>query len=132
MDTDRKAVDYLTKVTLDLEAGSQADHMDLTNSPVQYTFVFGVAAHGITAFEKALYDGTVGDEQIFEIKKENAYDILGYLRFPLLNLLSAPLPYFLKARISHIAQAESREVVAAMAATVNECGDDCDCGCGCG
>ena len=131
MGAPKKSVDYLTKVTVSLEAGSGPDNMDLTRDPVQHTFVFGVAAHGITPFEKALFEGGVDDERTFPIQKDQACDILGHLGPPLLSRLSAPLPFFLKARITHIAQADDREVIQAMAATLNACGDGCDCGCGC-
>ena len=131
MGTVKSHIDYLNKVTLDLEAGSRPDDMDLTKNPVQYSFVFGVAANGITPFEKALFAGAVGDAQTFAIQADNACDILGHLRSPLLSQLSVSVPFFLKARISHISQAENREVVQAMAATLADCGDGCDCGCGC-
>ena len=131
MGADNKVVDYLTKVSLELEAGSRPDHMDLTKNPLPHDFVFGAAANGITPFEKALFAGAVGDEQTFQITKDNAYDILGHLRSPLLRHLSVPLPFFLKARITRIDQADNREVIQAMAASLGGCGDGCDCGCGC-
>ena len=132
MSNNKIVVDYLKKVTVELEAGSGPDRMDLTNSPLQHTFIFGVAADGITPFEKAFFSGTVGDERTFEIQGQNACDILGHLRAPLLAHLPASPPLFLKVRIAHITQAENREVVQAMAANLNDCGGDCDCGCGCG
>ena len=125
-------VDYLKKVTLELEAGTGPDDMNLTNGPMQNTFVFGVASDGITPFEKVLFSGNIGDEQTVEIRKENACDLLGHLRVDLLGQLPSAPPFFLKARITHIVQAESREVVKAMAAALSDCGADCDCGCGCG
>ena len=131
MGNNKIVVDYLKKVTIELEAGSKSDHMNLTNAPFQHTFVFGVASDGITLFEKAFFAGTVGDQQTFEIKGENACDILGHLRTSLLSQLPVSPPFFLKARITNIVQAENREVIQAMAATLNDCGDNCDCGCGC-
>ena len=125
-------VDYLKKVTLELEAGTGPDDMNLTNGPRQHTFVFGVASVGITPFEKVLFSGAIGDEQTLEIQKENVCDLLGHLSTDLLGQLPSPPPFFLKTRITHIVQAESREVVKAMAAAISDCGADCDCGCGCG
>ena len=125
-------VDYLKKVTLEVEAGAGPNDMNLTNGPLQHTFVFGIGADGITPFEKVLFPGGIGDEQTFEIQKENACDLLGHLRIDLMGQLPSPPPFFLKACITHIVQAENREVVKAMAASISECGDDCDCGCGCG
>lgn len=128
----KSVVDYLKKVTLELEAGSGPDRMDLTDSPLQHTFVFGVASDGITPFEKAIFSGAVGDERTFDIQGPNACETLGHLKAPLLDQLSVSPPFFLKARIAQITPAEDREVVQAMAAAVNDCGDGCDCGCGCG
>ena len=132
MANNKTVVDYFKKVTLALEAGSDPEHMNLTNGPFQHTFVFGVAADGITLFEKALFARAIGDQQTFDIKGENACEILGYLRTPLMDQLPVPPPFFLKARIVDIDQAENREVVQAMAAAINDCGDSGDCGCGCG
>ena len=132
MSNDKIVVDHLKKVTLELEAGSGPDRMDHTDSPLQHTFVFGVASDGITPFEKAFFSCAVGDERTFDIQGQNSCDTLGHLRVPLLAQLPVSPPFFLKARIAHITQAENREVVQAMAATLNDCGGDCDCGCGCG
>jgi len=131
MKDDNAVVDYLKKVTLELEAGTGPDRMDLTQSPLQHAFVFGVASNGITPFEKAFFSCTVGEEQIFDIKGQNACDTLGHLTSSLLTQLPVSPPFFLKARIAHVAQADNREVIQAMAATLNGCGDGCDCGCGC-
>jgi len=128
----KSVVDYLKKVTLELEAGTGPDRMNLTDSPLQHAFVFGVAHNGITPFEKAFFSRTVGDEHIFDIQGQNACDTPGHLTSPLLAQLPVSPPFFLKARITHVAQADNREVIQAMAATLNDCGDGCDCGCGCG
>lgn len=125
------AVDYLKKVTLELEAGTGPDDMNLTNGPLKHTFVFGVGADGITPFEKVLFSGAIGDEKTLEIQKKNACDLLGHLRTDLLGQLPSAPPFFLKARITHIVQAENREVVKAIAASISGCDADCDCGCGC-
>ena len=131
MDGNKSVVDYLKKVTLELEAGSGPGDMNLTNGPLQRTFVFGVASDGISLFEKALFAGEVGDERTFKIQGDSARETLGHLRSVLIGQLSVSPPFFLKARITQIVQAENREVIQAMAATLNDCSGDCDCGCGC-
>lgn len=134
MGDNKTVVDYLKKVTFELEAGSSQADLHLTNDPLQVTFVFGIATDGITAFEKAFFSGVVGDEQTFEIQKDNACDILGHLRIPLLGQLTVSPPFILKARITDIVQAENREVIQAMSASISDCscdGGDCGCGCGC-
>ena len=132
MKAENPVVDYLKKVTLELEAGSEPDRMDLTCDPIRQSFIIGVASHGITPFEKALFSRSVGESQTFEITPENACEILGHLRSSLLRQLSALPRFYLKARITHITQPENREVVQAITASLHECGDGCDCGCGCG
>ena len=126
-------VDYLKKVTLALEAGTLSDDMDLTTIPIRFTFIFGVATDGINLFEKALHAGAVDDERVIDIQPGTSNEILGHLKKDMLSLLPAPPPFFLKARITHIVQAENREVIQAMATSVSDCsgGGDCDCGCGC-
>ena len=126
-------VDSLKKVTLDLEAGTISDDMNLTTIPIRFTFIFGVAADGINLFEKTLHAGAVGDERFIEIQPGTSSEILGHLKKDMLSRLPAPPPFFLKARITHIVQAENREVIQAMATSVSDCsgGGDCDCGCGC-
>lgn len=131
MKDENPVVDHLKKVTLALEAGSRPDRMDLTDIPLRQTFIFGVASGGITPFEKALFAHTVGDEETFDIQGHNAFETLGHLTAPLLAQLPVSPPFFLKARITGIAQAANREVIQAMAATLNDCGEGCDCGCGC-
>ena len=126
-------VDYLKKVTLALEAGTLSDDMDLTTIPIRFTFIFGVATDGINLFEKALHAGAVDDERVIDIQPGTSNEILGHLKKDMLSLLPAPPPFFLKVRITHIVQAENREVIQAMATSVSDCsgGGDCDCGCGC-
>jgi hypothetical protein len=131
MDNTKMVVDYLKKVTLELEAGSQPDDTDLTNGPVKHTFVYGVASDGITPFERAFFLGAEGDSHTFDIQGENARNTLGHLRSALLGQLPVSPPFFLKARITQIAQAGNREVVRAIAATINDCSNGGDCGCGC-
>ena len=53
MGDNQTVVDYLKKVTLELEAGSRQADLHLTNNPLQVTFVFGIGTDGITPFEKA-------------------------------------------------------------------------------
>ena len=132
MEDMRIVVDYLKKVTLELEAGSDPDYMNLTSGPLQHTFIFGASAGGITPFEKALFAKAVGEGQTFNLQPENVGDILGHLRHPLLKRLPVSPPFFIKARITRITHPENREVVQAMAASIGDCGDGCDCGCGCG
>lgn len=131
MDDNRTVVDYLKKVTLALEAGSEPDQMNITNGPLAHTFIFGVSAGGINPFEKAFFANAVGDMQTFNMRPENIGDILGHLKCALLKRLPASPPFFLKARITHIAQPENREVIQAIAASIEGCGTGCDCGCGC-
>lgn len=132
MDDTKMVVDYLKKVTLELEAGSAPGRMNLTNGPMEHTFVFGVASAGITPFEKAFFSGAAGDEHTFAIQGENACETLGHLRSALLSRLPASPPFFLKARITRIVQAGNREVVQAIAAAIGGCSEGGDCGCGCG
>jgi hypothetical protein len=128
-------VDHLTKIRVTLAAGRSAEAMDLIHQPVSWSFVTGAGAEGLTPFEMACHQKSIGDEISIEIPPREPHRIFEHLRPPILADLVDDCPIFLKAVVADVAQASSREVVQAMAEATNNgaggCGGGCDCGCGC-
>ena len=127
-------VDHLTKVQLTLAAGCSSEEMDLITQPVAWSFVAGAGAEGFTPFEMACHQKSVGDEFILEIPNRQSNRIFEHLQPPILGELTHDGPIFLKAVVTSVDPASSREVVQAMAEAINNgsggCGGGCGCGCG--
>ena len=123
-------VENLTKVTLRLEAGSTADHMDLTPAASEFEFIFGIGSGGMSPFEYQLVNKTTGEEIVIQIKKEELYSLFEHLHPPIMNLFEKQDALHLKIKILRIEQPENAEVIKAISETVSH-HHDCDCGCGC-
>ena len=127
-------VDHLSKVTIDLSAGHSEEKMDLIPEPVSWSFVTGVSAEGLAPFEMACLQKSPGDEVYLEIPAQQPLKIFEHLRPPILGELRDQGTVGLKAVVTAVATASSREVVQAMAEATSHGGGGCggDCGCGCG
>ena len=127
-------VDQLTKVDVTLTAGSSAEKMDLIPQPVAWSFITGVSAEGLTPFEMACQQKSAGDVVCLEIPARQPHKIFEHLRPPVLGELPDDRPIYLKAVVTKVESASSREVVQAMAEAANHGGGGCggSCGCGCG
>jgi hypothetical protein len=125
-------VDHLTKVQLSLRAGSSSEEMDLAPRPVMWSFVVGASAEGLTPFEMACQRKSVGEEVCVEIPARQAHQIFEHLRPPIMDSLQQEGPIFVKALVTDVAAASSREVVQAMAAASEHSAGGCGGGCGCG
>jgi FKBP-type peptidyl-prolyl cis-trans isomerase 2 len=125
-----KKVENLTKVTLQLEAGTTADHMDFTLAASEFEFIFGIGPGGMSPFEYQLVDKTTGEEIGIQIKKEELYSLFEHLHPPIMNLFERQDTLHLKIKILRIEQPENAEVIKAISETVSH-HHDCDCGCGC-
>jgi hypothetical protein len=127
-------VDHLTKVRVTLAAGRNAEEMNLVSQPVAWSFVAGAGAEGLTPFEMACHQKSPGDEVCIEIPARQPHKIFEHLRPPILGELLAEGPIVLKAVVTDVETASSREVVQAMAEAINNgaggCGGSCGCGCG--
>jgi hypothetical protein len=127
-ETNQQIVDNLCKVTLQIEAGTALDRMNLTPEPVQYEFVFGIGAAGLTPFEFQLASKAPGDVVRLQVPSHQWGDYFRHLSLPGLLPSSSPTEVFLKATVTSVRAAAGREVVKALA-EMTECGG-CDCGCG--
>ena len=123
-------VENLKKVTLRIEAGTNADHMDLTLEALEFEFIFGIGPDGMCPFEYELVNKKEGDIVLLHIKEEEIHPFKGHLKLPFLDLLDENNSIYVKAKIVKIEQPDSKEVVKALAESTSHAGD-CDCGCGC-
>ena len=125
-----KKIENLKKVTLWLEAGTSADHMNLTPGALEFEFIFGIGPGGMCPFEYRLINKAAGEEIGMRVKKEERHLIFEHLHPPIMSLFEKHDALFLKASILKIRQPETKEVIKALSETASH-HHGCDCGCGC-
>ena len=123
-------VENLAKVTLQLEAGTTADRMDLIPAALEFDFIFGIGPGGMCPFEYQLVDRAAGEEIIIQLKKEELYLLFEHLRPPIMDLFEKHDTLHLKIKIVRIDKPENTEVIKALSEIASH-HHDCDCGCGC-
>ena len=122
-------VENLTKITLRLEAGTTADHMDLTPAASEFEFIFGIGPGGMCPFEYQLVNKAAGEEIGIQVKKEASYPLFEHLHPPIMNLFDKHDTLHLKIKIIRIEQPANTEVIKALSEMASH-HHDCDCGCG--
>jgi len=128
MQTEELAVDNLRKVALVLEAGQAGDEFKPDREPKKIEFIYGLAAGGITPFEKTLYQKSAGDEVITTVNLRYAEEYFGPLSPGILNWLRVREELAFRVGIRAVSTPADREIVKALAAG-GGCGGSCDCGC---
>jgi hypothetical protein len=116
MVNDKDAIGYLKRVTLDMEWNGQK---------APFEFIFGIGSKGLSPFEFALSGKGLAYERKFALTRMEAEGLFQHL-VPPLFLYDIPEAFTLKVRVVHIAQADQREVIRAMA-EASSCGSHC-CG----
>lgn len=130
MQTEQLTVDNLLKVALVLEAGPSQEDFQPSREPKKVDFIYGIAAGGITPFEKILYQKNVGDELITTVDLDYAAEYFGPLAHGILHWLPERGKLALRVGIDSVSTPEDREIVKALASG-GGCGGGCDCGCSC-
>ena len=128
METENLKIDNLLKVTAILEAGTARDPFEAVADPKKIDFIYGVAACGITPFEKSLYQKQAGDKVLVPVDLQKAGEFFGPFSTDILNWLPERCELFFKVGIEAVAKPGDSEVVKALASG-GGCGNDCDCGC---
>ena len=123
-------VENLKKVTLRIEAGKTAEHMDLTPKAMEFEFIFGIGPAGMCPLEYQLINKNEGDLVLLNLKTEEIHRFIGHLRLPVLGLLEENRSFYLKATVAKIEQPDNKEVIKALAELTSHSGDS-GCGCGC-
>ena len=127
MNEQDQKIEGLKKVSLSLEAGSNAENMDLSSEPLVFEMVVGLGTEGYTPFEYELLGKETGDTIQMEITRANLCDLFGHLDVPLPEKARELGSFFLKATVREVKDADPTEVVRAMARNVGGCGGSC-CG----
>jgi hypothetical protein len=128
-------IQHLKKVTLSLSAGSEPGKFNLSSSPVDFEFIYGVASYGLCPFESALADKRPGDILTINVSTNEGHEYFGHF-FPslrkTLGIQIMPVMLSLQIEVSRVIDAEAREVVQSLAKALSHggCGGSCDCGCG--
>jgi hypothetical protein len=123
-------VENLSKVTLQLKAGTTADRMDLIPTALEFEFIFGIGPGGMCPFEYQLANRAAGEEIVIQLKKEELYLQFEHLRPPIMNLFEKYDALHLKIKILKIEKPENTEIIKALSEMTSH-HHDCDCGCGC-
>ncbi|MDA8139889.1 MAG: hypothetical protein M0036_14665 [Desulfobacteraceae bacterium] len=132
MPIDLKTIGPLDKVTLQLRISSTPTQPEEELPTIKSSFIYGIGVQGVTPFEKLLFGKTVGDQIDLTIEQGCQHAFLGHLGHALLSQNQFKQPVHLNVTVLSVLDAESHEVVKAMAQLVEGCGGSCDCGCGCG
>ena len=127
----QEKVDSLKRVSLLLESGTTPEQMDLTSPPVEYAFIVGTGAEGLTPFEYEIVNKSIGDEVLIPLRQSEIGPKFEHMAQFIAENINMGGACYLKATISNITAADNRAIVKAMAETVKQ-GHDCDCECGCG
>jgi hypothetical protein len=116
----------LKKIGIAIEAGTSPDRMDITGSPKNEEFIFGIATDGLTPFEAQLYGKAPGQAASFALKAEEVPPFMGHLCRLAPDIAIKSQPVFFQVTVLTVRPAENREVVRAMA-ELSACGEGC-CG----
>jgi len=119
-------VDNLRTVTVSIEAGKTAATMDLTPTPEECEFVFGVGSQGLTPLEFELAGKNVGEEVFIHLERDGLGDTFQHVPIPRFLLSRPPDGCWLKLRIVGVREADQREIIKALAELAG-CGSQC-CG----
>ena len=119
-------VAYMQKITLSLETSSAPDPREAAEPLPTIEFVFGLGSGGLTPFEFALAEKTVGDQVQLQLVGNQLPEFFGHIRYPAACAVGESQSIVLIARVLAVEPASSREVVRTLADVAN-CGDSC-CG----
>ena len=126
MAQEENRVGPLKKVRLSIQAGTSADHMDLTPGPLEFLFIYGIGTSGLAPFEVLIADKREGEECILRLSKTEMPDTFQHLLAPTIDIPDPVQFFVMKVRIISVSDAEQREVIKAMA-EIAACGSGC-CG----
>jgi hypothetical protein len=113
---EEESIGYLHRVTLEMDWG---------DGKVPFDFIFGIGAEGLSPFERELSGKEIGFEREFSLTRNELSGLFDHLMPPLF-LHDIPQAFTLKIRVVHVAQADQREIIKAMA-EASSCGTHC-CG----
>lgn len=127
-------IQLLKKVTLSLKIGCEPGKFSLTDAPISFDFIYGVASDGLSPFESALSDKHAGDTLIVSVKQADAHQFFGHIFHTLsksLGMKIMPETICLEIEVAAVTEPDDREVVQSLASALKHggCGGSCGCGC---
>lgn len=127
-------VQHMKKVSLLLKVAGEPGLERLTDCPVSFEFIYGVASDGICQFESIISGKQEGDTLHVPVTKADACNFFGHILSPLrqaLGLHIMPETCTLAIEIAAVMDATDREVAQAVAKGLSHgsCGGSCGCGC---
>ena len=126
MKEQKEKVGPLKKIHLSLEAGTIHDSMDLTPSPVQFDFIFGLGTGGLTPFEYELAEKEVGETITLAVPKGQIPDLFGHL-WPYMPAFPGNVEtLYLKVHLIGLSSPDQREVIKALAENAESGDHTCD------
>lgn len=125
----------MKKISLSLLAGNTAETYSLTPSAVFLGFIFGAGSAGLTPLEVSLNDMGLGESKAIRLSSKEIEQFFGRLFISFrqaVGLHIFPETLFLRIELKSCTEAEPREIVQAMAKSLDHggCGGSCGCGCG--
>ena len=118
-------IDSLKKVALEIQAGTDADVMDLTDDPIRIEFIVGIGKLGISPFEYRLCGLGVGDRARIQLKVKSRHRFFEHLQVPLPDLPNDLETVHLEAHVTAVLTPTNQEVVKALARGAGCDGDCC-------
>lgn len=130
-------IQQLKKITILIEAeiaGGAPKECNLSDTPVAFEFIYGVASSGLCPFEVALHEKNEGEHLTLTVLASEAHEFFGHLFLPLsqaLGLHIIPETITLNVEVTGVTEADNREVVQSLARALagGGCGGSCGCGC---
>jgi hypothetical protein len=121
-----KRIHHLDTVAVSLEAGRTSGHMDLTDGPQAFAFIFGIGPGGLTPFEYQLADRPIGESVTIRVDQLKLAEFFEHIRAPLPRIPDGIETISIRVRVEGAVPADQKDVVKQMAALTG-CGDHC-CG----
>ena len=121
----------MKKVALTIRTADSPAGQKSIVSDTPFTFIYGIGAEGMSAFEQALYGKKAGDKVSIRIESNNLHAYFEHLFCPLAEVVRITPPATITIKINAVSDAPDLEIIKALAQTSAGCDGDCDCGCGC-
>ena len=122
----------LMKLSLQLTLAADGEGLVQEARPLPMQFIWGIGKQGLVPFESALHGKAVGDRLTMNVEPGGLPALFGHLCFFLPDLRRrCSGACRLAIVLTEIEPADGREVIKALAALAEGCGDGCECGCGC-
>lgn len=120
-------ISALKKVTFSFTAGTQMGQNDLNPESSTFDIIYGLGVEGLTPFEFQITDKSEGDSICLRLNPDDVCQTFQHITLPHFNTPDTADPVFLQFQVEKVVEADSREIIKAMA-EMNACsGGSCDC-----